>query len=184
MPISDVALRNKAGGGGGGSGWALGGKLEGGALRPGTRVMVVPGGEVVVVKALEVDGQVRVCSARQPCLGHKRSHTKATCTHTNHAHTRCAMHVMPTQPAAVFAPPQPAKLARAGDSVDVTVPALESAATSGALPQVGRVLPGRGEEAGGGQGRLLQASWAATVSAAVSQAPACGESLMHAPARM
>lgn len=38
---------------------ALGGKLEAGAVRAGSRVVLVPGGqEVGTVKALDVDGQV------------------------------------------------------------------------------------------------------------------------------
>lgn len=38
----------------------VGGKLEAGALVPGSRVMVVPGYETTTVKSLEVNGQVGV----------------------------------------------------------------------------------------------------------------------------
>jgi translation elongation factor EF-1alpha len=37
----------------------VGGKLESGALRVGSKVMLLPGGEVGAVRALEVNGQVR-----------------------------------------------------------------------------------------------------------------------------
>ncbi len=51
LPIHDVA-RSKAGGLG------VGGKLEGGAIRVGSKVALLPGGEVGVVKSIEVNGQV------------------------------------------------------------------------------------------------------------------------------
>jgi elongation factor 1 alpha-like protein len=35
----------------------VGGKLEGGALRPGTKVLLVPGHEAGTVKSLEVSGR-------------------------------------------------------------------------------------------------------------------------------
>ena len=55
LPVTDV-VKTRAGA------LALGGKLEAGALRAGSRVVLVPGGqEVGTVKALDVDGQVRVC---------------------------------------------------------------------------------------------------------------------------
>lgn len=37
----------------------VGGKLEGGALQPGSKVLLVPGCETATVKSLEVNGQVR-----------------------------------------------------------------------------------------------------------------------------
>ena len=43
MPVSDVARAGKAG-------VTVGGKLEGGALRPGTRVLLMPSGQVAPVK--------------------------------------------------------------------------------------------------------------------------------------
>ncbi len=52
LPITDVH-RNRAGAS------VVGGKLESGALRPGSRVAAQPGGEVLTVKSVEVDGQVR-----------------------------------------------------------------------------------------------------------------------------
>lgn len=51
LPIHDVA-RSKAGALG------VGGKLEGGAIRVGSKVALLPGGEVGVVKSIEVNGQV------------------------------------------------------------------------------------------------------------------------------
>jgi translation elongation factor EF-1alpha len=51
LPIHDVS-RSKGGALG------VGGKLESGALRVGTKVMLLPGGEVGTVKSLEVNGQV------------------------------------------------------------------------------------------------------------------------------
>jgi hypothetical protein len=50
--VHDVS-RSKAGALG------VGGKLESGALRVGTKVMLLPGGEVGAVKSIEVNGQVR-----------------------------------------------------------------------------------------------------------------------------
>ena len=50
LPVHDVA-RSKAGA------LAVGGKLEAGALKVGTKVLLLPGGEVGTVKALEVNGQ-------------------------------------------------------------------------------------------------------------------------------
>lgn len=49
LPIRDV-FRSQRGG------TAVGGKLEAGALKPGTRVLVLPAGEPATVKAVEVDG--------------------------------------------------------------------------------------------------------------------------------
>ncbi len=64
MPVSDV-VKTKAGAS------ALGGKLEAGAIKVGSRVVLVPGHEVGVVKSLDVDGQVCaaggwICSSMQP----------------------------------------------------------------------------------------------------------------------
>lgn len=53
LPVSDVTTKGKQGGGVG-----VGGKLEGGAVRVGTKVALVPSGEVATVKAIEVDGQL------------------------------------------------------------------------------------------------------------------------------
>jgi elongation factor 1 alpha-like protein len=50
MPISDV-FKTKQGA------VTVGGKLEGGALKPGTKVMLVPGYETATIKSLEVSGQ-------------------------------------------------------------------------------------------------------------------------------
>ena len=52
LPVTDV-VKTRAGA------LALGGKLEAGALRAGSRVVLVPGGhEVGTVKSVDVDGQV------------------------------------------------------------------------------------------------------------------------------
>ena len=54
LPVTDV-VKTRAGA------LALGGKLEAGALRAGSRVVLVPGGhEVGTVKSVDVDGQVGV----------------------------------------------------------------------------------------------------------------------------
>jgi translation elongation factor EF-1alpha len=50
MPISDV-FKTKQGA------VTVGGKLEGGALRPGSKVLLVPGYEPATVKSIEVSGQ-------------------------------------------------------------------------------------------------------------------------------
>ncbi|EFN56452.1 hypothetical protein CHLNCDRAFT_35207 [Chlorella variabilis] len=50
LPVSDVVRGGKAG-------VTVGGKLEGGALRVGSRVAVMPSGQQAAVKALEVDGK-------------------------------------------------------------------------------------------------------------------------------
>ncbi|KAF8073115.1 RFC3 [Scenedesmus sp. PABB004] len=51
VPVQDVGKPRQGGG------VVVGGKLEGGALRPGSRVLVVPGFETAVVKSLDVNGQ-------------------------------------------------------------------------------------------------------------------------------
>lgn len=51
MPIHDVS-KPKSGA------LTIGGKLEGGAVKVGNKVMLIPSGEVGTVKALEVNGQV------------------------------------------------------------------------------------------------------------------------------
>ncbi|KAL4857598.1 HBS1-like protein [Chlorella vulgaris] len=50
LPVSDVSRSGKGG-------VTVGGKLEGGALRPGSRVLVMPSAQQATVKALEVDGK-------------------------------------------------------------------------------------------------------------------------------
>ncbi|PSC70924.1 HBS1 isoform X1 isoform B [Micractinium conductrix] len=50
LPVSDVLRAGKAG-------VTVGGKLEGGALRPGSKVLVMPSGQPATVKSLEVDGK-------------------------------------------------------------------------------------------------------------------------------
>lgn len=52
MPISDV-LRTRSLGQSG-----VGGKVEGGALKQGGKVLVMPCGEIATIKAIEVDGKV------------------------------------------------------------------------------------------------------------------------------
>jgi elongation factor 1 alpha-like protein len=50
MPVSETGARGKGG-------VIAAGKLEGGAVRPGSRVLIVPGRELATVKAVEVDGK-------------------------------------------------------------------------------------------------------------------------------
>ncbi|KAL4448191.1 hypothetical protein ABPG75_005410 [Micractinium tetrahymenae] len=50
LPVTDVVRSGKAG-------VTVGGKLEGGALRPGSRVLIMPSGETSTVKSLEVDSK-------------------------------------------------------------------------------------------------------------------------------
>lgn len=52
LPVQDV-FKGRQGG------TCVGGKLEAGALRPGSRVLVVPGYVTATVKGLEVNSQVR-----------------------------------------------------------------------------------------------------------------------------
>jgi elongation factor 1 alpha-like protein len=52
MPVHDVFKARQGG-------VCVGGKLEGGALKPGSKVLLVPGCETATVKSLEVNGQVR-----------------------------------------------------------------------------------------------------------------------------
>jgi hypothetical protein len=52
MPVHDVFKARQGG-------VCVGGKLEGGGLKPGSKVMLVPGCETATVKSLEVNGQVR-----------------------------------------------------------------------------------------------------------------------------
>lgn len=52
LPVQDV-FRGRQGG------TCVGGKLEAGALRPGSKVLVVPGYVTATVKGLEVNSQVR-----------------------------------------------------------------------------------------------------------------------------
>lgn len=52
MPVSDV-FKNKAGA------LMVGGKVEAGALRPGSKVLVIPGQAAGTVRSIEVGGQVR-----------------------------------------------------------------------------------------------------------------------------
>lgn len=52
LPVHDVC-KGKQGG------VVVGGKIEAGALKPGSKVLVVPGYEQAVVKSLDVNGQVR-----------------------------------------------------------------------------------------------------------------------------
>lgn len=54
VPVHDVYKARQGGG------VCVGGKLEAGGLKPGSKVMVVPGYEVGVVKSLEVNGKVGV----------------------------------------------------------------------------------------------------------------------------
>lgn len=51
MPVHDVFKARQGG-------VCVGGKLEGGALKPGSKLLLVPGYEAAVVKSLEVNGQV------------------------------------------------------------------------------------------------------------------------------
>lgn len=52
MPISDVLNTRSLGQ------TAVGGKVEGGALRLGGKTLVMPCGETATIKAVEVDGKV------------------------------------------------------------------------------------------------------------------------------
>ena len=55
LPVRD-AFKSQRGG------TAVGGKLEAGALKPGTRVLVLPANEVATVKGVEVDGAAAECA--------------------------------------------------------------------------------------------------------------------------
>ena len=61
VPVSDV-FKNKAGA------LLVAGKIEAGALKPGLRVMVVPGHEVATVRGIEVGGQVSALGCSPPGL--------------------------------------------------------------------------------------------------------------------
>jgi hypothetical protein len=52
MPVHDVFKARQGG-------VCVGGKLEAGGLKPGSKLLVVPGYETATVKSLEVNGQVR-----------------------------------------------------------------------------------------------------------------------------
>lgn len=52
MPVSEVVVRTV-----GKSGSTAGGKLEGGAICPGTKVMIMPGREIGIVKSVEMRGK-------------------------------------------------------------------------------------------------------------------------------
>lgn len=63
LPVQDV-FKGRQGG------VCVGGKLEAGALRPGSKVLVVPGYVTASVKGLEVNSQVRpTCFVSDICPG-------------------------------------------------------------------------------------------------------------------
>ena len=90
----------------------MGGKVEGGALKPGTKMLLVPSWEPTSVKGLEVDGQVRGREAGSPCQPVTVPHPLPPLLNYPP--------LSPTLPTL-----QPSTLARAGDSVDVTLQGIE-----------------------------------------------------------
>jgi hypothetical protein len=70
MPVHDVFKARQGG-------LCVGGKLEGGALKPGSKVLLVPGYEAATVKSLEVNGQVGCCSCS--VLSHDNRHPPHAC---------------------------------------------------------------------------------------------------------